>query len=40
VVPRRVIEFTVGGDHRVSDGRKASQFLSRLAGLLARPEEL
>jgi pyruvate dehydrogenase E2 component (dihydrolipoamide acetyltransferase) len=40
VVPRRVIEFTVGGDHRVSDGRRASQFLSRLAGLLERPEAL
>jgi pyruvate dehydrogenase E2 component (dihydrolipoamide acetyltransferase) len=40
IVPRRVIEFTVGGDHRVSDGRRASQFLSRLAGLLERPEAL
>jgi pyruvate dehydrogenase E2 component (dihydrolipoamide acetyltransferase) len=40
VAPRRVIEFTVGGDHRVSDGRRASRFLSRLTGLLERPEAL
>jgi pyruvate/2-oxoglutarate dehydrogenase complex dihydrolipoamide acyltransferase (E2) component len=32
--------LTVGGDHRVSDGRLASRLLIRLAGLLERPELL
>ena len=40
VAVRRVINVTVAGDHRVSDGRRASQFLSRLSDLLQKPEHL
>lgn len=31
IVVRRLMNVTVAGDHRVSDGRRASQFLGRLA---------
>jgi pyruvate dehydrogenase E2 component (dihydrolipoamide acetyltransferase) len=40
VVARRVLTVTVAGDHRVSDGRRASQFLSQLDQLLQKPEAL
>ena len=40
VVVRRLMTVTVAGDHRVSDGRSASQFLGRLGRLLEKPEEL
>lgn len=40
IVARRLLNVTVGGDHRVSDGRRASQFLSRLDQLLQKPEAL
>jgi pyruvate dehydrogenase E2 component (dihydrolipoamide acetyltransferase) len=40
VVARRLLNATVAGDHRVSDGRRASQFLSRLDQLLQKPEDL
>ena len=37
---RRAMTVTVGGDHRVSDGRSASKFLTRLDELLQHPEQL
>ncbi len=37
---RRLMNVTVAGDHRVSDGRRASQFLGRFARRLETPEEL
>jgi pyruvate dehydrogenase E2 component (dihydrolipoamide acetyltransferase) len=37
---RQTMTVTVGGDHRVSDGRAASKFLTRLANLLQHPEAL
>lgn len=37
---RRTMTITVGGDHRVSDGRSAARFLSRLDELLQHPEQL
>lgn len=40
LVPRRLLQITIAGDHRVSDGRTASRFLSRLDQLLQKPEEL
>ena len=40
VVPRRLLEVTIAGDHRVSDGRTASRFLSRLDQLLQKPGDL
>jgi pyruvate dehydrogenase E2 component (dihydrolipoamide acetyltransferase) len=40
VVARQLINVTVAGDHRVSDGRRASQFLSRLDQLLQEPGAL
>ena len=40
VVARRVMEVTVAGDHRVSDGRAAARFLKRLETILNEPEEL
>jgi pyruvate dehydrogenase E2 component (dihydrolipoamide acetyltransferase) len=40
IAVRRIINVTVAGDHRVSDGRRASRFLSRLAELLENPEAL
>ncbi|WP_045836978.1 dihydrolipoamide acetyltransferase family protein [Hyphomicrobium sp. 99] len=40
VVVRRTMTISVAGDHRVSDGRRAAQFLSRFEQLLRRPEML
>lgn len=40
VVARQVMTVTVAGDHRVSDGRRAAQFLTALDELLRRPDEL
>jgi pyruvate dehydrogenase E2 component (dihydrolipoamide acetyltransferase) len=40
VVPRKLISVSVAGDHRVSDGRVAAQFLNRLDTLLGAPEKL
>jgi pyruvate dehydrogenase E2 component (dihydrolipoamide acetyltransferase) len=40
VVVRNVMTVTVAGDHRVSDGRRAAQFLSGLDELLKRPDRL
>jgi pyruvate dehydrogenase E2 component (dihydrolipoamide acetyltransferase) len=37
---RRTMTVTVGGDHRVSDGRSASRFLIALTELLQHPERL
>jgi pyruvate dehydrogenase E2 component (dihydrolipoamide acetyltransferase) len=37
---RRTLTITVGGDHRVSDGRIAAKFLRRLDELLQQPERL
>lgn len=37
---RRTMIVTVGGDHRVSDGRSAAKFLQRLAESLRHPERL
>jgi pyruvate dehydrogenase E2 component (dihydrolipoamide acetyltransferase) len=37
---RRTLTVTVGGDHRVSDGRSAANFLHRLDDLLRHPERL
>jgi pyruvate dehydrogenase E2 component (dihydrolipoamide acetyltransferase) len=40
VVPRRVMTVAVASDHRVSDGRVAARFLSRLAEIFKEPEQL
>ena len=40
LVARRVMEVTVAGDHRVSDGRAAARFLKRLEAILSEPELL
>jgi pyruvate dehydrogenase E2 component (dihydrolipoamide acetyltransferase) len=40
VVARLLMTVTVAGDHRVSDGRRASQFLAALDELLKRPDKL
>ena len=37
---RRTLMVTVGGDHRVSDGRAAATFLRRIEALLGEPEKL
>jgi pyruvate dehydrogenase E2 component (dihydrolipoamide acetyltransferase) len=37
---RRTMTITVGGDHRVSDGRTAAKFLNHLDALLRAPERL
>ena len=37
---RRTMTVAVGGDHRVSDGRSAAKFLTRLDDLLQHPERL
>ena len=37
---RRTMTITVGGDHRVSDGRSAANFLRRLDEILRQPERL
>lgn len=40
IVVRRTLTVSVGGDHRVSDGRRAAQFLTRFQKLLHTPEKL
>ena len=40
VVARRVMTVTLAADHRVSDGRRGSQFLSRMDDHLQKPEAL
>jgi pyruvate dehydrogenase E2 component (dihydrolipoamide acetyltransferase) len=40
VAARRILNVTIAGDHRVSDGRRASQFLSRLDQLMQEPGAL
>jgi pyruvate dehydrogenase E2 component (dihydrolipoamide acetyltransferase) len=40
VVVRKVMSFTLAGDHRVSDGRRGAQFLNRLETLLREPAAL
>jgi pyruvate dehydrogenase E2 component (dihydrolipoamide acetyltransferase) len=37
---RPTVRVTVSGDHRVSDGHRASRYLARMSDLLLRPEEL
>lgn len=37
---RRTLSVSVAGDHRVSDGRRAAQFLTHLQQLLQEPEKL
>lgn len=40
VVVRRTLTVSVAGDHRVSDGRRAAQFLTHFQQLLHEPEKL
>lgn len=40
IVPAKVMTVAVGGDHRVSDGRRAALFLNHLEDLLRTPESL
>jgi pyruvate dehydrogenase E2 component (dihydrolipoamide acetyltransferase) len=40
VLARPVLTLTLAADHRVTDGRAGSRFLSRIAALLAAPEQL
>jgi pyruvate dehydrogenase E2 component (dihydrolipoamide acetyltransferase) len=40
VVVRRMLTVSVAGDHRVSDGRRAAQFLTHFQQLLHDPEKL
>ena len=40
LIVRPVLNLTVAGDHRVSDGRAGSRFLRVIADLLAHPEQL
>lgn len=40
IVARPLLEATIGGDHRVSDGRTGAQFLRRFEEILSRPEDL
>lgn len=40
VVVRRTLTVSVAGDHRVSDGRRAAQFLTHFQQLLQSPEKL
>lgn len=40
VTVRQVMQVTVAGDHRVSHGRHAAQFLTRLSDLISHPETL
>ena len=40
VVPRKVMDVTLGGDHRASDGRTGARYLSELASSLSQPEDL
>ena len=40
IMPRHLLNVTLAGDHRVSDGRQGARFLSQLASLLSQPEAL
>ena len=40
IAVRRVMNVTVAGDHRVSDGRAAARFLNRLDAILQEPQAL
>lgn len=40
IVPRRLMNITVAGDHRASDGRVAARFLRRLEDILKQPDQL
>jgi pyruvate dehydrogenase E2 component (dihydrolipoamide acetyltransferase) len=40
IVVRNAMTATVAGDHRVSDGRRAAQFIAALDELLKRPGRL
>ena len=40
VVARTCVTLSLSADHRVSDGRRGAQFLSRIAALLQEPEKL
>ncbi len=40
IMPRQLMEVTLAGDHRASDGRAGAQFLAFLESLLAQPEAL
>jgi pyruvate dehydrogenase E2 component (dihydrolipoamide acetyltransferase) len=40
VLARPVLTLTLAADHRVTDGRAGSRFLSRIAALLSAPEQL
>lgn len=40
VKPRRVMTVTLSADHRVSDGRQASQFLAEFTAAITNPETL
>jgi len=40
VIVRRTLTVSVAGDHRVSDGRRAAQFLTHFQQLLHNPEKL
>jgi pyruvate dehydrogenase E2 component (dihydrolipoamide acetyltransferase) len=37
---RPVVDVSIAGDHRASDGHRAGRFLAALARLLAEPERL
>jgi pyruvate dehydrogenase E2 component (dihydrolipoamide acetyltransferase) len=40
VVPRQVLNLSLGADHRVTDGRLGAQFLARIAAKLQSPDSL
>ncbi len=40
IVPARIVQATLSGDHRVSDGMRAARFLVELDRLLQQPESL
>ena len=40
IAVRRILNVTVAGDHRVSDGRTAARFLKRLDAVLQEPQAL
>ncbi len=40
VGPRRIVEVTLAGDHRVSDGHRGALFLNAIEGFLLKPETL
>ncbi|MBU8541423.1 dihydrolipoamide acetyltransferase family protein [Falsiroseomonas tokyonensis] len=40
VVPRRIVQITLAGDHRASDGHRGGLLLARIEALLQKPEAL